>query len=244
MIGKHLTKSLASSAAVGVALASTALAAPAVVTAPMSHTDCGSYAAPTTTNTSLSLSRNVIQFGQVVIASAQASGQGNPSGTITFSVNGDAFATVSEAAAADGVRVPRRGAGDTYTVRARFHPNCTSQYDYSASSDSSSLTVFKADTSTTARARNREQGQRPVVRGIVDSATPAEPGGQVEVTISNGDVSRTQTVGVVKNDDGTSSYRAEFGRVFKRGEWDVVSRYLGTRNFKRSSASTTFRVTR
>lgn len=244
MLRKYFKRSALTSAAVGSVLVVAGAGAPMVATAPMSHGDCGDYAAPTSTSTTLTLSDNVIQFGRTVIASTRTRGEGNPSGPVTFSVNGDPFATVGEANAADGVRVPMLGAGETYTIRARFHPRCDDDFDYQPSSDSAQLTVFKADTTTTARAADRDRGERPVVRGVVDSSTKAEPGGEVRVTIRNGDAVRTQDVPVTKNDDGTSSYRAEFGRVFKRGEWTVVARYLGTRNFQASSARTTFNVTR
>jgi len=246
MLSNHLKRSALTSAAVGSVLAVAAAATPAVVTVAPQITPvaCGSYAAPTTTGTELALSRNMGQHGQRVRAWARTNGQGNPQGQVTFSVNGNAFAAVSAERAADGVVLPRLRAGETYRVRARFNPNCEGQYDYQPSSDASNLTVFKADTSTGANAGDRRRGGRPVVRGLVDSATPAEPGGRVEVTISNGRASRTKTVGVSKNSDGTSSYRVGFGRTWKRGEWSVTARYLGTGNFERSVGRTAFDIKR
>ena len=246
MFSKYLKRASIKSAAAGSVLAVAAAATPAVVTvAPQIATmACGSYAAPTTTGTELALSRNMGKFGQLVRAWARTNGQGNPQGRVTFSVNGDVFAAVSSERAADGLAVPRLGAGDTYTIRARFTPDCEGQYDYRPSSDSASLTVFKADTSTSADAGDRRRGGTAVVRGVVDSDTRVEPGGSVRVTISNGDASRTRTVLVEQNTDSTSSYRAAFRKVGKPGAWSVVSRYLGTANFDSSTGRTSFKVRR
>lgn len=249
MLSTYLKRSALTSAAVGSALAVAAAATPAavMVTPHIATMACGaypSYPAPTVTGTDLALSRNMSQHGERVRAWAQTRGEGDPKGTVTFSVNGASFATVDEAQAASGVLVPLLPAGETYTVRARFRPECTERYDYQPSSDTSNLTVFKAGTSTSSQAGDRRRGGRPVVSGLVDSKTPAEPGGRVKVSISNGAASRTQTVDVDKNSDGTSSFRVEFGRVWKRGEWTVVTRYLGTGNFEGSRDRTEFRVGR
>ena len=40
------------------------------------------------------------------------------------------------------------------------------------------------------------------------------------------------------NAGGTSSYRVAFGKAWKRGEWSVTARYLGTVNFKPSRSRT------
>ena len=247
MFRKHLKKSVATAAAVGTVLAIASVSSPATVSsAPaikkVACTD--NYPNPIDTDTNLSLTRPLQQYGQPNQATARvSSNSGDPTGVIRFSVAGRSW-TKPVVNGEASIKLPRRlQAGDTYIVRARFRPDCSTG-EYAGSGDREPLTVYKAKTRVTdVFAPNRDRGERPRVRAVVSSRW-LSPGGSARVTIFNDGAKKSQVVAVEKVGDGDSLIRARFSRTYKLGEWGVRVKYLGTRNFEGSQNSASFNITR
>jgi hypothetical protein len=132
-------------------------------------------------------------------------------------------------------------AGETYKVRARYIPDCKNG-EVAGSGDHRFVTVNRANTKITSRfAPDIKRGGHPVVDAIVAAKT-LSPGGRAKVILTNGKARKTQVVSVDRLGHGDSKIHARFGRTFKKGQWTVTVRYLGTNNFEPRREFTGFKV--
>ncbi len=219
-------------------LALVAVAAPASAASICSNPG---YPAPVATSTSLSLTRTVGQYGAVNVASVRvSSGAGTPTGTVRITVSNGASYQASLDRSGFAQRQLPRGltAQHTYKVSARYDGQGSCR---PSGPVSKYYTVVKAGTDVRGLvARDIRKGGRPSVAGRVTSYTGVTPSGSVLVKlVKNGHVEKSKTVTLR---DGR--FRATFGRTSDTGGWTVKAAYLGNRNFKDSSDSTTFQVTR
>jgi hypothetical protein len=234
MFVKHLKKSVAATTAVGAVLAVAATSTSGVVTAApeIKNVACtNNYPNPSASNTNLTLTRPIQQYGQRNRANVTVTANGQDgTGKVRISVAGNAW-TVGLQDGEASVALPRTlDAEETYTVRARYIPDCADG-EVAGSNDSEPLVVGKADTNISSRfAPNIKRGERPRVNAIVSSTL--SPGGSAKVIITNGKARKAQTVRVDKIDGGESKIFARFSKTFKRGEWTVKIKYLGTGNFE------------
>ena len=246
MFGKHLKKSVVTTTAVGAVLAVAATSTSGVVTAApdFKNVACTSgYPNPSASNTNLTLTRPIQQYGQRNRANVSVTANGQDgTGVVRISVAGNTWTVPLQDGEASHALPRKLDAEATYTVRARYIPDCADG-EVAGSNDSEPLTVGKADTKITSRfAPNIQRGERPRVRAIVSSTL--SPGGEARVIIKNGTARQAKTVSVEKIGGGESLIRARFASVRKLGQWDVKIKYLGTGNFERSREFTGFVVKR
>ncbi len=246
MFGKHLKKSVATATAVGAVLAVAATSTSGVVTASPDFRNVActnGYPNPAVSNTNLALTRPIQQYGQRNRANVTVTANGQDgTGKVRISVAGNTWTVPLQDGEASQALPRRLDAGATYTVRARYIPDCADG-EVAGSSDSEPLTVGKADTNITSRyAPNIQRGERPRVRAVVSSTV--SPGGEARVIITNGKARQAKTVSVEKIGGGDSTIKARFASVRKLGQWDVKIKYLGTRNFEPSRAFGGFVVKR
>jgi hypothetical protein len=251
MFKKILLRSVASTAAIGSALAVSLVATPAVVTtAPeIRNVACEvKYPSSVSTTTQLSLGRSVGAYGVANFATARVSrdeaGKKTPVGKVRFRLfnpNGkvrNAW-TVALRNGEATVGLPARlGAQRTYTVRASYIPPDCSVFQGSASPPAY-YTVQKAGTRTIVRAPNRTRGQNGRVNVTLRSGSQFTPQGKVRIVVKRGDRVVARQVRKLQGGKTTAVFRK-----FAVGKFNVRAVYLGTPNFKRSAGNTTFRVTR
>jgi hypothetical protein len=248
---KILLRSVASTAAIGSALAVSLVATPAVVTtAPeVRNVACEvKYPGSVSTTTQLSLGRYVGAYGVANFATARVSrdeaNAKTPVGRVRFRlINPDGtLRRAWKVQLRNGeatVGLPRRlGAQNTYTVRANYIPPDCSIFQRSASAPAY-YTVNKAGTRTVVRAPDRTHGQNGRVNVRLRTASPFTPQGKVRIVVKRGD--RVVARQVRKLNDGKVS--ANF-RKFAVGKFNVRAVYLGAKNFKRGAGNTGFRITR
>jgi hypothetical protein len=245
MFGKHLKKSVATAAAVGAVLAVAATSTSGVVTAApqIKNVACTTgYPNPAASNTNLSLTRPIQQYGQRNRANVVVTtGNKDATGSVRITVEGRSWTEPLVSGEASHA-LPRRLNVGSHTVRARYLPDCATG-EVAPSGDVETLTVGKAETRISSRfAPDIQRGAHPRVRAIVKSTV--SPGGSARVTISKGDLTKSKVVSVERIGGGESSIRARFGRVYKLGQWNVTIKYLGTSNFQKCREFTGFDVTR
>jgi hypothetical protein len=244
MFVKHFKKSVATATAVGAVLAVAATTTSGVVTAApeFENVACtNGYPNPSASNTNLTLTRPIQQYGQRNRANVTVTANGKDgTGKVRISAAGNAWTVVLQDGEAS-VALPRTlDAEETYTVRARYIPDCAGG-EVAGSNDAEPLTVGKADTKITSRfAPNIKRGEQPRVRAIVSSTV--SPGGSAKVIIFNGKARKAQTVRLNKISGPESSIFARFSKTYKRGQWTVKIKYLGTGNFDPSREFTGFVV--
>ncbi|QNN53947.1 hypothetical protein [Nocardioides mesophilus] len=243
MFAAILKKSVASAAAAGAVIAVAGLSAPATVGSSPSIEKVAckkDYPSAIATITNVALRNPAQPYGLTNVAVATVTANvGKPTGNVRISVAGRSW-TVGVNNGVARKTLPRDlAAQETYPVSARFVPNCDTG-EYGGSSDTTYLTVTRADTSITRlKAPNRRAGGHPSVTATVGSANLA-PNGSARVRIYNGGAVETQVVRVQKLEDGSGLIEARFGRVFKRGVWTARVSYLGNKNFQQASADRTF----
>lgn len=241
MFTKILFRSVAGTTALGSALAVSLIAGPGTVTAsPEIRNVACEYPAAASSETALTLLNSMGRFGDVNRATVQVtSGNTTPAGQVQFAINGNTRATrpLSANGTATFGLPGYLPAKTTHSVTATFVPADACAVE--GSSDSSSYTVFRRGTKATAAAPDRVRGKRPVVRVSVDSGLPRDARGKVRVVLRRGGKIRANRV--VRLSDGSAVVRFRKMRV---GDYKVRVRYLGARNFKRSTNVTTFGVQR
>ena len=244
MFKTMLLKSVAGAAGAGVVLGMAALS-PATVTASpaIKNMACSTnYPNPAASNTALAVVHYIHEYGQGNRAVATvASGGKNATGSVRFAVGGDSWVVPLVDGRAAQALPKRMSAGETYKVRARFIPDCKNG-EVAGSGDHRFVTVNRANTKITSRfAGDIKRGEHPVVDAVVTSRT-LSPGGRAKVIISNGHARKVKVVGVHRLGHGDSKIHARFGRTFKKGQWAVKVRYLGTHNFEPRREFTGFKV--
>lgn len=237
---QSLTRSVARIVAIGSVLAVAQLMAPAGNAAVIVKAD--PYPNSVATVTHLNLGRNIAQYGAITRAFVRVTDgglAGTPNGIIVLRVVGEDVQTKPLVDGRAVFTLPRRlPAQETYTVRASYHAPAESQYR--DSSDSTSYTVVKANTTAHATARDISRDERPRVHVRVTSDTGLTPRGDVRVRlIKDGDVRRSKTVAL-----NAGEATVFFRRVSELGEWTAKVVYLGNHNFQRDTDRDTFRVTR
>lgn len=247
MFKKVLLRSLVGTTALGSALAMSVVAGPATVTtAPEIRTVACDYPANVTTTTDITLNTPVALYGAFNTATATVSaGEGTPEGTVEFTVTRDdtTVGTWSRTLNANGkatISLPRYlNAQATYTIEAAYVPTECSEFKPSEADPAANLSVYKRGTSLDTRAPHRARGQRPYVAVSVDSGLPRDAAGKVRIIIKRAGKVRANRV--VRLSDGSA--RAVF-RKMAPGKFSVQTRYLGTRNFSRSTDTNGFVVRR
>ncbi|MGH3329875.1 MAG: hypothetical protein ACRDPJ_01100 [Nocardioidaceae bacterium] len=163
-----------------------------------------------------------------------------PSGSVRVIVEGEWSETVGlNKYGKANVTLPRRlAAGHTYSVYARYIPNCE---NFRASrSTAKEYTVWKASTNANASAPDLRSGDRPRVRVVVDSRFVTVNGGDAAVRLfKDGNLVQREVVDITGGDAV-----ARFAPMRKRGLLEARVRYLGNRNFRADNTRTTARVTR
>jgi hypothetical protein len=253
MFKKILLRSVASTAAIGSALAVSLVATPAVVTtAPEIRTVACEvpYPSSVSTTTQLSLGRSVGAYGVSNMATARVSrdeaGGKTPGGRVRFRLFNPNGAvrnswTVQLRNGEATVGLPARlGAQSTYTVRANYIPPSCSVFQGSQSAPAY-YTVNKAGTRTVVNAPNRTRAQKGRVNVAVRTGSPFTPQGKVRVVVKRNGNGKVVARQVRKLQGGTTTAVL---RKFAPGRFNVRVVYLGTKNFKRSTGNDTFRVTR
>lgn len=245
MFGKHLKKSVATAAAVGAVLAVAATTSPGVVTAApqIKNVACqDNYPNPAASNTNLTLTRPIQQYGQRNRANVVVTtGNKDATGSVRISVAGRSWTEPLVSGEASHA-IPRRLDVGSYPVRARYIPDCAGG-QVAPSGDTETLTVGQAKTRVSSRfAPDIQRGEHPRVRAVVKSTV--SPGGEARVTIFNGKTRKSQVVSLDKVGGGESTIFARFSKTRKLGQWTVKIKYLGTSNFQPCKEFTGFHVTR
>jgi hypothetical protein len=240
-----VVKSVAGAAGAGVVLALAGLTSPAAVSASpaIKNMACSTnYPNPAASNTALAVVHYIHEYGKGNRAVATvASGGKNATGSVRFAVDGNTWVVpLVDGRAAQAL--PRRmSAGQTYNVRARYIPDCKNG-EVAGSADHRFVTVNRANTKITSRfAADITRGEHPVVDAVVASRT-LSPGGRAKVIITNGKARKAKVVSVDRLGHGDSKIHARFGRTFKKGQWTVTVRYLGTSNFEPRREYTGFHI--
>jgi hypothetical protein len=254
MFKKILLRSVASTAAIGSALAVSLVATPAVVTtAPeIRNVACEvKYPGSVSTTTQLSLGRSVGAYGVANMATARVSrdeaGGKTPGGKVRFRLS-DSSGKVLRAWAVQlrngeaTVGLPARlGARTTYTVRAIYLPPDCSVFQGSQSAPAY-YTVNKAGTrAVVVNAPNRTRAQKGRVNVAVRTGSPFTPQGKVRVVVKRNGNGKVVARQVRKLQGGKTTAVL---RKFAPGKFNVRVVYLGTKNFKSSAGTGSFRVTR
>jgi hypothetical protein len=251
---KILLRSVASTAAIGSALAVSLVATPAVVTTSpeIRNVACDlKYPSSVSTTTQLSLGRSVGAYGTENWATARVSrdeaNAKTPVGKVRFRLFNRSDGSLIRAwrvqlrGGEATVGLPRRlGAQTTYTVRANYIPPDCSIFQRSASAPAY-YTVNKAGTRTVVRAPDRTRGQNGRVNVRLRTGSPFTPQGKVRIVVKRAANNRVVARQVRKLEDGRVS--ATF-RKFAVGRFKVRAVYLGAKNFERSAGNARFRVTR
>jgi hypothetical protein len=248
MLRSILGRTVASTVAIGTVLAAVAIAGPAaVVSAPsLALVACqDNYPNPIATRTNLTLGDSFVQYGTRQRANVTVSSTAGrrPTGTVRFVVDGRSWAVALSNGEAS-LALPRGlDASETYTVRARFVPDCNTG-QFGPSSDSQALTVFKADTRIgSVLAPNVKRGKKATVRAVLSTRTKS-PHGKAVVTIWKGGQKMKKTVKVDAIGSGDSVIRARFGKVRDLGSWNVKIKYLGNEDCEKATKFTKFKVVR
>lgn len=243
MFRKALLKSMATTAAVGAAMAGAALAAPATtVASDLAPMSCVSYQHDIITNTVLSLKRSSAEYGtrNVAYVTVTSDTQQVPQGRVRISTPTDSWTVSLDANGYASHRLSRWLRPGTYDVTARYFPACHSHFQGSRSG-LEPYTVRRAHTNVIhLNARNISRGQHPRVSLDVVSRTGVRVYGRVKIELFHH--SRLRRSKVVRLDHGSAV--AWFARVRARGSWHVTAYYLGTRAFRRSQDDTSFWVSR
>lgn len=241
MFTKILFRSVAGTTALGSALAVSLIAGPGTVTAaPEIRNVACEYAPAGKTSTDLTLQKSLGFFGDANRATVQVSnGNTTPDGEVLFAVDGKTRAVrqLNASGTATFGLPGYLGAGVDHVVTATFVPadECT----WVGSSDTDYYSVFRRGTKTGAAAPDRVRGKNPVVRVSVDSGLPRDARGKVRVVLRRDGKIRASRV--VRLSDGAAVVRF---RKMVVGDYKVRVRYLGARNFKRSTNVTTFGIQR
>lgn len=228
MIKKVLGRSAGGTAIAGLVLA----VAPVTVAPQIIPVAC--YPVPLESTTSLTLSDYLVQYGAKTTASITvSSGVGTPGGQVRLVVNGKSKGLKTLSAGKASYVLPRRLiARKTHVVKAEYVGNC----NYQPSAETKNYTVFKAKTTT---------------RGKVVKAKAAKF--RARVTASTGILVKAGKVAfVVKKANGTKvragirKVRRGVARIdmrnLQQGRYKLITRYLGTGNFKVSRGVKRFRV--
>jgi hypothetical protein len=235
MFKRIVVKSVAGAAGAGVVLALAGLTSPAAVSASpaIKNMACSTnYPNPAASNTALAVVHYIHEYGKGNRAVATvASGGKNASGSVRFATDGHSWLVPLVDGRAAHALPTRMGAAETYKVRARYLPDCKNG-EVAGSRDHRFVTVNRANTEITSRfASDIKRGGHPVIEAVVASRT-LSPGGRAKVILANGNARKTKVVAVDRIGHGDSKIHARFGRTFKRGQWTVTVRYLGTHNFE------------
>ena len=246
MLKSLLGRSFASAAAAGAVLAASAIAGPAAVTAAVSPVACqDNYPNPIATSTNLTLRDSIVEFGTRQRAFATVSSTaGRPTGSVRFSVAGKSWLVKIDNNGEASKTLPAGlSANETYTVTARFVPDCVTA-QVGGSGDTQRLTVFKANTRiSSVLAPSIKRGKKATVRAVVGTKTRS-PKGEAKIVIWKGNKKMSKVVDLRSIGAGDSVVKANFGKVRKVGTWNVKIKFLGSDNFKKAVKFSSFRVKR
>jgi hypothetical protein len=247
MFVKQFKKSVATATAVGAVLAVAATSTSGVVTASPDFRNVActnGYPNPSASNTNLTLTRPIQQYGQRNRANVTVTANGDDgTGKVRISVAGNSWTVPLQDGEASQALPGNLDARETYRVRARFVPDCATG-QFAPSSDSQALTVFRANTRIgSVLAPNVERGQRPNVRAVLSTRTKS-PHGKAKVVIWKGGQKLKKVVRVDPIGSGDAVIRARFGKVRKLGQWNVKIKYLGNEDCEKATKFTKFRVVR
>lgn len=198
---------------------------------------CDKYTTPAATATAVSLSRSVVQYGARQTAFVRVdSAAGTPNGDVSIVLEGIQSWTKTLNNGAASAQLPRfkMPAKATYTIAASYAGNCSFAASQSSTGANTTkfVTVEKVNTRTTGIATDVAEGKQ-TVSFYVRSRTGIVPVGDVRVRVlKDGEVVRTALVTLRKGRGEVTFSRME---AFRNN--NVVVRYLGNRNFKRSSLS-------
>jgi len=238
MFKKIFMRSLTGATAVGATLALTVAATPALTSAPeIRNVACTvPYQGSVATSTDLRVRPAVGIYGTPARAVAKVtSNDGTPTGRVKFTL-GARHWTVKVSGGTAVVRLPRGlRAQNTYKVRALYLPLCSR---FQRSTDVAYYTVKKAPTHTLAKAPNVTRGTKARVHVTVGSRF-FTPHGKVRITV----LKRGHVVATAVRKLRRGHAFARFGK-YRVGRYSAMAVYLGNRNFRRSSDSDVFRVTR
>ena len=232
MIKKVLGRSVGGTAIAGLVLA----AAPVVVSPSIIPMACEGYPTPPATSTTLTLQRSIATFGTRTTATIKVT-TGGPTviGQVRLVVNGNSRGLTPLVNGEVTRLLPRKlPARRTHTIRADFIANCAFA---GSSSDPKKYTVFRAKTTTKARV---VKARKAKFRARVIGST-----GLV--------VRKGKVFFVVRNTATKTKVRSSVRRVRKgvartdlrnlpSGRYKLVTRYLGSQNYKASKGVKRFRV--
>jgi hypothetical protein len=229
MIKKVLGRSVGGTAIAGLVLT----AAPVTVAPQIVPVAC--YPVPLTTTTTLQLSAYVVQYGAKTTATITVdSGVGTPVGQVRLVVNGKSKGLKTLSAGSATYQVPRRLiARKTHVIKAEYvGDNC----NYAPSTESKNYSVFKAKTATRGKVVKAKAAK---FRARVTASTGIlVKSGKVEFVVKKADGTKVRA-GIRKVRRGVA--RADL-RNLPSGRYKLVTRYLGTGNFKASRGVKRFRV--
>jgi hypothetical protein len=215
------------------------------VSTPFSLVACqDSYPNPIATSTNLTLRDSFVQYGTRQRANVTVSSTaGRPTGAVRFSVDGRSWTVRLDGGEASRALPPGLDAKETYSVRARFVPDCATG-QFGGSSDSQALTVYKANTSVSSvLASTAKRGQGVNVRAVFGTKTRS-PKGEAKVIVWKGKKRYTKVVDLRTIGAGDSVIKASFSNIRKPGQWNVKVKYLGSDDCKKAVKFATFRVKR
>lgn len=233
MFKKVLGRSLGGTAIAGLVLT----AAPVAVSPSFVMVACEGYPPPATTSLTLTLDRSFASYGTKTNATIKVTtGANTPvDGTVRLVVNGRhrGLSTLGP----DGVvtrLVPRRlVAGKTHKIRADFIATCL----FAGDSDTKNYSVFRAKTAT--RAKVVKAGAAKFRARVIGSTGLVVRKGKVSFVVRN-------TTTKVKVRSSIRRVRKGVARAdllnLPPGSYKLVTRYLGTKNWKASKGVKRFRV--
>lgn len=200
------------------------------------------YESTIATTTQLGLDRYGGEYGQANGANVRVTSvDGTPNGRVRIRLEGVDTWTVSLSGGKASVDFPRRlPANETYSVTAIYLPGDDS--NYIGSDDSASYIVKRATTRTVTSAADIRVGEVGKARVRVDATeSSVTPVGTVRAVLTrNGNRIAADTV---RLEDGVAV--ARFGRITRRGTYDVRASYDASNdNFRNSSDAAEFAARR
>lgn len=194
------------------------------------------------TTTQLGLDRYGGEYGQANGANVTVSSEdGQPGGRVKIQLEGVDTWTVGLSGGKASVDFPSRlPANETYTVTATYLPGNDS--NFISSDDSAAYIVKRATTNTATSAEDIRVGEfaKARVRVTTPNSPLTAPGTVRAVLTRNGDRIAADTV---RLEDGVAV--ARFGRITRRGTYDVRASYDASNdNFRNSSDAAEFAARR
>ncbi|QIK74246.1 Ig-like domain repeat protein [Nocardioides piscis] len=199
-------------------------------------------AVPTATTTTVTVQDSTVAHGEatrITVSVDSVTNGPKPAGKVELKVDDKSyFADLTNSGKVD-FDLPVLDASTTpYPLVATFTPADAAAFSSSTSAPVP-VTVSKDGTTSTVTARHNKMKRKIVAKNTVTSDHGQVPVGKVKFVLRRNGIKIAKTVETL-NTAGVA--KAKFRNVRNRGDYKVVSRYLGSDNFTASKGS--FKITR